>query len=106
MLHPLDLRDISRNSTCLGTVARWWRRFHRIDMKLSDFEHVFMDKFDTAHRDKYSVVTDHDVQQCKVRLSKVQRSDKVGAPGFVNFIPAVAYHFYSSLPAAFAQPRV
>ena len=66
MLHPLDLRDISRNSTCLGTVARWWRRFHRVDMKLSDFEHVFMDKFDTV-RDKYSVVTDHDVQQCKVR---------------------------------------
>ena len=74
MLHPLDLRDISRNSTCLGTVARWWRRFHRVDMKLSDFEHVFMDKFDTV-RDRYSVVTHHDVQQCKVRQqSKEQRS--------------------------------
>ena len=75
MLHPLDLRDISRNETCLGTVARWWKRFHRIDMKLSDFEHVFMDKFDTV-RDKYSVVTDHDVQQCKVRQrqSKIEQS--------------------------------
>ena len=72
MLHPLDLRDISRNETCLGTVARWWKRFHRIDMKLSDFEHVFMDKFDTV-RDKYSVVTDHDVQQCKVRLKERAR---------------------------------
>ena len=34
----------------------------------------------------------------------VQRSAKVGAPGLVNFIPAVAYHFCPRLPAAFTQP--
>ena len=34
----------------------------------------------------------------------VQRSAKVGAPRLVNFITAVAYHFYPSLPAAFTQP--
>ena len=34
----------------------------------------------------------------------VQRSAKVGAPGLVNFITAVAYHFCPSLPAAFTQP--
>ena len=35
---------------------------------------------------------------------QVQRSDKVGAPGLVNFISAVANHFCPSLPAAFTQP--
>ena len=35
----------------------------------------------------------------------VQRSDKVDAPGLVNFITAVAYHFCPNLPAAFTQPR-
>ena len=34
----------------------------------------------------------------------VQRSAEVGAPGLVNFITAVAYHFCPSLPAAFTQP--
>ena len=33
----------------------------------------------------------------------VQRSAKVGAPGLVNFITAVAYHFCPTLPAAFTQ---
>ena len=33
----------------------------------------------------------------------VQRSAKVGAPGLVNFITALAYHFCPSLPAAIAQ---
>ena len=36
--------------------------------------------------------------------SVLQRWAKVGAPGLVNFITAVAYHFCSSLPAAFTQP--
>ena len=34
----------------------------------------------------------------------LQKSPKVGAPGFVNFITAVVYHFYRSLPATFKQP--
>ena len=33
----------------------------------------------------------------------LQRSAKVDAPGFVNFAPAVAYHFCLNLPAAFTQ---
>ena len=35
---------------------------------------------------------------------QIQRSAKVRAPGFVNFITAVAYHFCPSLPAAITQP--
>ena len=31
-------------------------------------------------------------------------SAKVGAPGLVNFITAVAFHFCPSLPAALTQP--
>ena len=34
----------------------------------------------------------------------VQRSAKVGAPGLVNFVTVVAYHFFLSLAAAFTQP--
>ena len=34
----------------------------------------------------------------------IQRSAKVGAPGLVNFITAVAYHICPSLPAIFTQP--
>ena len=34
----------------------------------------------------------------------VQRSAKRRAPGLVNFVPAVAYHFCLALPAAFMQP--
>ena len=34
----------------------------------------------------------------------VQGSAKVGAPGLVNSITAVAYHFCTSLPTAFTQP--
>ena len=34
----------------------------------------------------------------------VQGSAKRRAPGLVNFIPAVAYHFCLALPAVFAQP--
>ena len=34
----------------------------------------------------------------------VQISAKVGAPGLVNFITAVAYQFCLNLPAAFMQP--
>ena len=35
---------------------------------------------------------------------KEERSDKFGAAGLVNFIPAVAYHFCLNLPAAFTKP--
>ena len=46
-----------------------------------------------------------DVQFPVVRkLYAIQRSDKVGAPGMVNFNTDIAYHFYPSLPAAFMQP--
>ena len=38
--------------------------------------------------------------------ARAQRSAKVGAPGLVNFINAVAYRFCPSLPAAFTQPTV
>ena len=34
----------------------------------------------------------------------MQRLAEVGAPGLVNFITAVAYHFCPSLPTAFSQP--
>ena len=34
----------------------------------------------------------------------IQRSAIVNAPGFVNCVPAVAYHFCLNLPAAFTQP--
>ena len=34
----------------------------------------------------------------------VQRWAKVGAPGLVNIITAVAYHICPSLPATFTQP--
>ena len=43
-------------------------------------------------------------QGCGCLRVQVQRSAKVGAPGLVNFITAVAYHFCPSLPAAFTQP--
>ena len=36
----------------------------------------------------------------------VQGTTKVGAPGLVNLIAAVAYHFCPMLPAAFTQPGV
>ena len=39
-----------------------------------------------------------------LRARMLQRSANVGAPGLVNFITAVAYHFCPSLPAAFTQP--
>ena len=39
-----------------------------------------------------------------INLANVQRSAKVGGPGLVNFITAVAYHICPSLPAAFTQP--
>ena len=38
--------------------------------------------------------------------ARAQRSAKVGAPGLVNFISAVAYPFCPSLPAAFTQRTV
>ena len=41
------------------------------------------------------------VGQATLLAIHVQRSAK----GLVNFIPAVAYHFCLSLPAAFMQPR-
>ena len=34
----------------------------------------------------------------------LQGSDKVSAPGLLNFIPAVAYPFCLNLPAGFTQP--
>ena len=34
----------------------------------------------------------------------LQRLAEVSAPGFVNFITAVAYHFCLNLPVAFTQP--
>ena len=37
------------------------------------------------------------------QLRAVQ-SGAVSAPGLVNFITAIAYHFCLNLPAAFAQP--
>ena len=37
-------------------------------------------------------------------LCIIQRSAKVGAPGLVNFITAVAYQLCLNLPAAFMQP--
>ena len=39
-----------------------------------------------------------------IEVSQVQGSAKRRASGFVNFVPAVAYHSYLALPAAFTQP--
>ena len=41
-----------------------------------------------------------DIQKKKTAL---QRSAKVDAPGLVNFVLGVAYHFCLSLPAEFTQ---
>ena len=43
---------------------------------------------------------------CKIGCPMLilQGSAKVGAPGLVNFITAVAYHFCPSLPEEFTQP--
>ena len=46
----------------------------------------------------------HGHVQLSFEMGTVQRSAKVGAPGSVNFITAVAYYFCPSLPAAFTQP--
>ena len=35
---------------------------------------------------------------------QVQDSTNRRAPGLVNFVPALAYHFCLNLPAAFTQP--
>ena len=40
----------------------------------------------------------------KTVKTHVQGSSNRRAPGFVNFVPAVAYHFCLNLPAAFTQP--
>ena len=40
----------------------------------------------------------------KLYISKVDKLATVGAPGLVNFITAVAYHFCPGLLAAFTQP--
>ena len=40
-----------------------------------------------------------------VKPAIVQGWAKRRSPGFVNFFPAVAYHFCLALPAAFTQPR-
>ena len=37
-------------------------------------------------------------------LSNVQGTTKKRAPGLVNFVSALAYHFCMALPAAFMQP--
>ena len=37
-------------------------------------------------------------------VKTIERSAKVSAPGLVNLIPAVAYHFCLNLPAAFTKP--
>ena len=34
----------------------------------------------------------------------IQGLAKRWSPGLVNFVPAVAYHFYLALPVAFTQP--
>ena len=36
---------------------------------------------------------------------EIQGSSNRWAPGFVNFVPAVAYHFWLNLHAAFTEPR-
>ena len=48
----------------------------------------------------------HDVSWLTLDMMSVQRPAKVGAPGLVNFITAVAYHFCPSLPATLTQPGV
>ena len=47
----------------------------------------------------------HQLQNCMRQVKEIiQRSAKVGAPGLLNFITVDAYHFCTSLPAAFTQP--
>ena len=38
-----------------------------------------------------------------LKIIIVQTSAKVGTPGLMNFVPALAYHFCLNLPAAFMQ---
>ena len=38
------------------------------------------------------------------QLEDVQGPDKRRSSGLVNFVPALDYHFYLTLPVAFAQP--
>ena len=38
-------------------------------------------------------------------LDILHRSAKMRYPGLVEFVVALAYHIYLSLPAAFTQPR-
>ena len=48
-----------------------------------------------------------DANNASFRVSRddysIQRSGKVGAPGLVDFIPAVAYHLCLNLLVAFSQ---
>ena len=39
-------------------------------------------------------------------LTELQGSANPRAPGLVNFVPAVAYHFCLNLPEKFSQPGV
>ena len=45
-----------------------------------------------------------DIHALGLKMILAHRSAKVDAPGLVNFITAVPYHFCPSLPAAFMQP--
>ena len=41
---------------------------------------------------------------CSINYMSVQGSTIRQAPGLLNFVPAVAYHFCLNMPAAFSQP--
>ena len=77
MIIEPTLEESLQHASCLDRI------FHKLQIKVSIFTTV-LQGFET--------------------VSYIQRSAKIGAPGLVNFITAVAYHFCPSLPAAFTQP--
>ena len=89
VLSPQDLQRVASDATCMDAVDEWWRRFHKIERVLVDFEYVFIRKFDTVEAfDKYSVK--FDVDQCKVRRPQpviLQLNDNPGKNMSILYFP-------------------
>ena len=67
--------------------------------------HLFSSSHSSAICPRLTITNNSSVFAIReVPKATVQRLAKVGAPGLVNLIADVAYHFCPSLPAAFTQP--
>ena len=93
------------NETCRNT-AIW--QFILIDMpQLRELLGSRQTRPDIAFVDtsEESIKQRHNSPGLMIKIFRpLQRSAKVGAPGLVNYIIVVAYHFCPSLAAAFMQP--